>query len=280
MINFVVALAAEAKPLIAEYHLVRDHSVHAFPFYMGDDISLIVSGSGKLASAAAVGFVAAMFAKRECAWLNIGIAGHQTRALATAVLVNKITDRASKKAYYPFMDHRLKLESAELCTVEQAESNYVAGTLYDMEASGFFEAANRFASIELIRSLKIVSDNELNPIANLKPATVSTFVQNNLATIEQLFKHLLMLLAQKNSIDALPEVWQQWQQQIHFTVAESHQFKALLHNLKAIVVENKLKVILSDLSASIRAEKIKGAQELIQILRKKLESNMFVKKES
>ena len=44
-------------------------------------------------------------------------------------------------------------------TFSKPNYNY-SKRLYDMEASGFFLAANKFSTKELIHSLKIVSDNE------------------------------------------------------------------------------------------------------------------------
>ena len=53
MLRFVVALAAEARPLIARYRLERLSSAAAFPLYRRGAAALVVSGIGKTAAAAA-----------------------------------------------------------------------------------------------------------------------------------------------------------------------------------------------------------------------------------
>ena len=44
MLRFVVALGAEARPLMDRYRLQRDPAEHAFHVYRRDDVGLVVSG--------------------------------------------------------------------------------------------------------------------------------------------------------------------------------------------------------------------------------------------
>ena len=53
MIHLVVALPAEASPLIERLGLRRDMAGRAMRLYVGDDLRLVVSGVGKVAAAAA-----------------------------------------------------------------------------------------------------------------------------------------------------------------------------------------------------------------------------------
>ena len=74
----VIALASEAKPLIAHWQLDRYPESTTFPVFTSSDKTrwLIQCGVGKIAAATAVGFLAQLVkARRTDSWLNIGIAG-------------------------------------------------------------------------------------------------------------------------------------------------------------------------------------------------------------
>ena len=86
MIHFVVALPAEGKPLIDRYGLRRRTLRSDYPIYEGNDITLIVSGIGKVAAAAATACLhASTNDHRPGVWLNVGIAGHSQRPVGDGV---------------------------------------------------------------------------------------------------------------------------------------------------------------------------------------------------
>src|SRR5690606_23929873 len=85
--HFVVALPAEAKPLVAHYRLRRRIGEEAFAVFENDRISLTVSGLGKPATAAAVGYTHVLYGKHKHAvWLNVGVAGHRQAPLGSVWL--------------------------------------------------------------------------------------------------------------------------------------------------------------------------------------------------
>ena len=53
MLIWVCALHCEAKPVIDYYRLSKSHDDNAFDLYQSDRMICVISGSGKLASAAA-----------------------------------------------------------------------------------------------------------------------------------------------------------------------------------------------------------------------------------
>ena len=77
MINFVVALASEAKPLISHYGLTLQSHRRGFPLYAGTDLRLVVTGIGRVRVAAGTAFLAGSNSDASGPWLNIGIAGHR-----------------------------------------------------------------------------------------------------------------------------------------------------------------------------------------------------------
>ena len=76
MTRFVVALRAEARPLIDRYRL-EPADDGAFRCFHGSGRSLVISGVGKVAAAAAT---ACLHEKPLDVWVNVGIAGHRDRA--------------------------------------------------------------------------------------------------------------------------------------------------------------------------------------------------------
>ena len=75
MINIVVALPAEARPLLDHFRLRDKQHNTAFPIYRNTDMALIVSGPGKVAAAAATALLAGnRDTPATSAWLNVGIA--------------------------------------------------------------------------------------------------------------------------------------------------------------------------------------------------------------
>lgn len=76
MLIWVSALHCEAKPVIDFYRLKKSHEDNAFDLYRGDGMACIISGTGKIASAAACAWIAARYQDEpSIAWINLGIAG-------------------------------------------------------------------------------------------------------------------------------------------------------------------------------------------------------------
>jgi len=154
-----LALEAEARPLIARFRLKRNLSVTAFRLYQNPQagICLVVSGIGKVRMAAAVGLLAA-YASPTC-WIDVGTAGHPDLTVGTVRLAHKIVDHDTGRAFYPQLLMDVPVATEALITVSRPLAGFPDPALYDMEASGCFEAARHFVTIEWIHALKVVSDN-------------------------------------------------------------------------------------------------------------------------
>ena len=147
-------------------HRLQGVSGHPYRICAGDQTHLIVSGIGKVAAAAATAYLRALIGDTPAAWLNIGIAGHGSQAVGTALLAHKVVDATSGKSFYPTFTASPLCCTTLLHTVDLAQPA-ASDAAYDMEASGFCEAAQRFATSERIHCLKIVSDNPQSPIRHL-----------------------------------------------------------------------------------------------------------------
>ncbi|WP_139559629.1 nucleoside phosphorylase-I family protein [Methylotetracoccus oryzae] len=226
-VHFVVALPAEAKPLIAHYQLKRRTGEDAFAIFEKDGISLTVAGVGKLATAAAVAYTHVLFGKPANAiWLNVGLAGHAHHPLGSAWLAHKVTDAERGKSWYPAIAFKAACPSAEIRTVSQPETEYAGDCLYDMEAAAFLDAASRFSTLELIHCLKAVSDNRDHAICDIDPARASAWVDGIIDTVTHT-QQCLRRLAEQLRPAATPDQ-PDWLAALHFTAQQRLQLDRLL----------------------------------------------------
>ncbi|MBT6176240.1 MAG: hypothetical protein HOI23_03265 [Deltaproteobacteria bacterium] len=235
-LRWVVALPSEASALIEAYklRLVREHP---FKVYKNADETqaLVISGLGRSASAAATVFLA------ECApsnqpliFINVGIAGARDCELGSVWRAHKVICRSTGKVWYPGALGPRQGQSANLVTVDQPELEYPDDSLFDMEAAGFFEMASKLTSLELIQSLKVISDNSKEGIAGINKAKVTQWVCATLQPLESLTKHLLNL---RNTAHAnLPP--SEWEEKLcekfHFSVTQRHQLTRALSRYWAL----------------------------------------------
>lgn len=166
-IHILVALPAEARPLIARFRLRQAVQAGGLRIYRNDAITLAVTGMGRLAAATAVGFLAA--GGSASAWLNVGIAGHHQAAVGTPLVAHRIDDQATGQCWFPPLVFTPPCATDTLTTADRPHTDYAVPGLCDMEAAAMVAAAARFAPLELIHSLKVVSDNPVQPAAQVTP---------------------------------------------------------------------------------------------------------------
>ncbi len=235
MINFVVALACEAKPLIKSLKLNNVANPANFPLYENKTFRLIISGVGKLNAAIATSYAASLggFEKNQV-WLNVGIAGHCNADIGTPIIANKITDGGSDLSWHPIFITTCTVQSCTLITHEHPQTEYAADTMYDMEAAGFYLAASRFNTTEFIHSLKIVSDNPKTPAKTISEKDVKQLMLTNLDIIEQNAWQLNESAQQWRIINHIPEDMAQFLSKWHFTVYQQNQLKQLLRRCNTL----------------------------------------------
>jgi len=158
MIHFVVALRAEARPIIEHFRLQGEADRAPFRVYQGREARLVVSGVGRVAAAGATAYLATQCPGSDITWLNVGIAGHRTLDLGQPVLAREIVEAASGKRWSPPLIDKGGLPCATVCTVDKMATDLSDERLYEMEAAGFYGTAVRWTRSELVRVLKVVSD--------------------------------------------------------------------------------------------------------------------------
>jgi len=221
------ALPCEAKPFIEYFKLKKDIDVHALAVYVNKNICLAVTGIGKSAMAAAIGYTHARYISTEHpVLLNIGIAGHQQYSLGELYLIDKITDIDSQKSYYPTLINTASFPRNSLQTVSKPQLQYHASDICDMEASAFYETAVRFTSSELIVCLKIISDNKDSSIDAIDAKQVSALISAKLSIIEPILIKTIALAALLTVPE--PQIFNELLQRFHFTAHQRQQLKSQL----------------------------------------------------
>lgn len=241
MIHFLTALSCEAKPLKAKYHLSRLMTEDAFDVYRNDDITLTVAGIGKTSMAAATAYTHVLFGKHTPGvWLNIGIAGHAAHEVGSGFIIHKIIDQDREKQWYPPLAYRPPCLTESLRTVSSPEYEYAQPELYDMEASGFYETATRFAPGELVQCLKVVSDNSDSSATALRPNHVSVLIERQLEKIDLLLslqRELAGTLYHANP-DLLCVITEQWR----FSADQKRQLSILLNRWSILAPNQSLDI--------------------------------------
>ena len=231
MIHLFCALSCEAEPIIQYFNLFKIKEFDLFRLYQSGDknITLTITGVGKINAAAAVTFHhACLSTSPSDIWLNVGIAGHSSIPIGEVCLINKITDYQYGTTWYPQILFEIDCTSAALITHDAASSQY-QNSLFDMEASGFYQMALRLGTAELIHCLKIVSDNQQHSVENIKADHVKKLITKNKLKIVQLLNSLKPLAKELSRINTTPECYQTLIDEYHLTQTERIQLLRLLN---------------------------------------------------
>ncbi|MEC9341936.1 MAG: hypothetical protein VX663_10680 [Pseudomonadota bacterium] len=226
MIHLVCALPAEARPVVDHLRLRSLPRRGGFALYGNRHYRLAVSGVGQVNAGAAVALLAAQ--GDHAAWINVGVAGQAESSVGAAALAAKVTDAATGRACYPQFPFATAVPRLPLRT--QALPRDPAGCpgeLIDMEAAGFCAVAARFATLERVHCLKVVSDNGGEP-PRLAKRTVADLIEGQLQALDELIGALTGLL------DALPAelpgeaILERFCAHHHYSVSQIHELRRLL----------------------------------------------------
>jgi len=248
-INFVVALFCEAKPIITHFNLRKMDST-LFKIYSNQNHSiwLIISSIGSSASSRATKHLALVSeADMGTAWLNIGIGGHDNLPLEKAILAHKITNSSTGKTWFPQLIFDPPCLTTSVKTVEKPDFNYPDDNVVEMEASGFYSAAESYSTREMVHCMKIISDNLQSPAGKITAAMVDKLISRNLSIIKELVRKLQFLSMKEQERTSDPPFLQECLSRWHFTVTQTHQLKSLLRKWLLLQPgKNVLDVLLPD----------------------------------
>ncbi|MCK5668261.1 MAG: hypothetical protein KAI15_04195 [Gammaproteobacteria bacterium] len=260
MVHFICALRCEAKSLIAHYRLKKCAESASFPLFISQDkqTSLTISGTGKINSAAATAFTHAFLQTgKQDIWLNIGIAGHRELDIGEVTLAHKIIDQTNQHTWYPQIIFSPHCQSMEILSCDEPvtdhESAILSGSVFEMEAAGFYATACRFATIELIHVVKIISDNQQHPANKISASFVDNLVKNKLSGIEQIIKSLCALAKDLETSNEVPNYYHQIIEQWRFTHAERNLLKSCLNRWQVLCPDENP---MNELNGSLRGKDV------------------------
>jgi len=238
VINIVVALATESRPLIDHFGLTQDPGVAGFRVFRGDGIRLVVTGLGRVPCAAGVATLGALDARASragmSAWLNVGIAGHASHEVGEGVHAVRILEAATGRSWYPPRIVDLPGRGETVCTVDAPETMYAEPYVYDMEASAFYATAVRYSTAETVQVYKIVSDNRGDGVETVSKHRVREAVMEHLAAVEQAAAALSTLADEISATQPRLEEIERMLQRWHFSVSQQHQLRALLRKWRVL----------------------------------------------
>ena len=242
MVNFMVALTSEARPLIEHYKMSLLQNAHGFQLYTRDSMRLVITGMGKVHAAAGTAYLASFDPHSRRAWLNVGIAGHHSLAEGTFTFAQKITDQATKKSWYPPQIIGIPGVGAHITTYDEPVTSYPGETVCEMEASAYYAVATRFSPGEVVQCCKIISDNRLIKTSDLTPQRVEQLVGEHVGEVDSLIQSLSELAKDLVRCDQDQPELLQFIERWHFTISQKVQLREALRKLMARNAEKMLQV--------------------------------------
>jgi hypothetical protein len=190
-IHLLVALPAEAKPLIRAFGLKRQQPDAAFPRYVNGPLTLVISGPGKDAAGSAAAFLQRLNGEGPQHWINIGISGHAQLEPGACLLAEDVTDTQSGRQWRlcPMSDLADTIVGPLRC-VGEAERAFPVAAGYDMESAAIASTLSEFGALSRLHILKIISDNPSHPSRGINGRMVSELIARHLPTLESLISRL------------------------------------------------------------------------------------------
>jgi nucleoside phosphorylase len=153
----ITALKNEAQPIIDHYRLKKVDDAK-FLIFQNQDITLIISGIGKINSSIATTYLLNQNTiKQNDHITNIGLCGSTKHNIGNAIYINKIIDKSSNKVFH------LNREGESITCYDTPQTSSKKESV-DMESYGFYQASKKFMDIKYIKIIKVVSDKIENKI--------------------------------------------------------------------------------------------------------------------
>ena len=230
-VRWLVALKAEAKPIIKSLNLCRINDGSVYPTYKdkGGMNWLVISGVGQKKVACAAKHLNELSgAKDWSVWVNVGIAGSSSGNYGQLFLIDKITQASSNKCFYPSSVIKTNLQKAELLTVDEPLVDYSTIDLVDMEAAEFTRVTSKMSIRDLVVVFKVVSDGPTNSIKSINADRIADLISQNISDIIEYLEKLTALASFEKNLLKGPRYYEDIIVKWHFTVSQAHELKKLI----------------------------------------------------
>lgn len=158
MVYYVCTKHVEAKPIIKIYNMKKNMRCRYFEYFESENARLVISGTGKVNAAAAIVYMLSESSIKSCdIAVNFSFGGSFKRNTGNLILADKVIDMDTEKTYYPDVLVKNEFIEGTVETYSNTEIQETAADAFDMEASGFFEAASKFLSPNQIQVIKLAT---------------------------------------------------------------------------------------------------------------------------
>lgn len=265
-VRWVIALKAEAQPIIRALNLFRVHDPSGNIIYKNKIGThwLVISGVGKKNVNSAVTYLRKVSKARKWAlWVNLGIAGSSRGKYGELLIVDKATNASSGQLFFPGTVTKTKLQKAELFTVDKPLFDYSNIDLVDMEGAEFIRVATKISYRELVLVMKVISDGPDQSGKGLRKRDVSALIKKNIALIMEQVKKVSSLITIERDRLVVPKEYERIIRRWHFTVSQSHELEKLIRRWVAITGSDQL---------TQKISKFKNSRDIITFLYEYLEN--------
>ena len=232
---WVIALRAEAKPLIDDLNMKLVENKSLFPIYANEETghALVISGMGSIKSAAASTFLKNhLKINNYSAWINFGIAGFFKGPIGDIYQANKVVLKESGAAFFPGLRLSKQIPAAILFTVSKPENGYKEKVLYDMEAAGFCEMVPSFSCNELTYVMKIVSDTPNSSSSVITKHLVRELIEKQLSKISDILAKIEILVEEEKKRLSIPNEVIEFEKRFKFTETNKYKFREIYRKWK------------------------------------------------
>lgn len=193
------ALAAEAGPLVRHFRLksVTDSRLKC---WRDDRLCVLQTGIGSLNASTRLGAALSWLCPEPSSLspvcVNLGVAGCD-QPLGSLFVASKVTDNASTQSWYPQLTFNPTAPEMQVRTLSRPSRQYRQDTAFDMEASGFMNAALHFTSLEFTQCYKVISDNPGSPPDTLDESLITELIGDNVGRFDDELQQLVELSDQR-----------------------------------------------------------------------------------
>ena len=242
---WVIALRAEAAPLIDAFNMKVVENKSLFPIYANEETghALVISGMGSIKSAAASTFLKNhLKINNYSAWINFGIAGFFKGPIGDIYQANKVVSKESGAAFFPGLRLSKLIPAAILFTVSKPENGYKEKVLYDMEAAGFCEMAPSFSCNELTYVIKVVSDTPNASSSLITKHLVRELIEKQLSKISDILAEIEILVEEEKKRLSIPNEVIEFEKRFKFTETNKYKFRETYRKWKVTFPSRNLEL--------------------------------------
>ncbi|MBO4652894.1 MAG: hypothetical protein J5649_06220 [Lachnospiraceae bacterium] len=232
MIYIACAMYMEAAPFIRRFACKRDDSFHREQVFVGEEATVIITGTSPVPAAVALSEALALLAPGdEDIFANVGLCGCSDVSVepGTLYLVNSILEHATGRSFYPDLPYTHKHPHGGLTTFSAVVKDCFGGAfLVDTEGAALYQAAIGHFTTDRMYFFKIVSDHGFD--ANkISPTVVSELLDRAAPDVSDTLLRFASYVPKKSRYTEDEEaVIDYFCRSLHCSVTMEHELRRLI----------------------------------------------------